>query len=92
MAPGRTLIPSAFTACGRRVPGVRETAGDAQLLLGGDPAELAEAITLLEATPSYRAAFVAAGGRNFERRFRHDAIARRFRAALANGLRSSGDS
>jgi glycosyltransferase involved in cell wall biosynthesis len=74
------------------VPGVRETAGDAQLLLGGDPAEVAEAIALLEATPSYRAALVAAGRRNFERRFRHDAIVRRFRTALAHGLRSSGHS
>jgi glycosyltransferase involved in cell wall biosynthesis len=73
------------------VPGVRETAGDAQLLLPGDPAEFAEAIALLEATPSYRAALVAAGGRNFERRFRHDAIARRFRAALADGWRSSDE-
>jgi len=64
------------------VPGVRETAGNAQLLVGGDPAELAEAIAMLETTPSYRDALVAAGRDNFARRFRHDVIVRRFRAAI----------
>ena len=66
----------------RDVPGVRETAGDAQLLVGSDPAELGEAIARLETSPADRDALVAAGRANFERRFRHDAIARRFRAAV----------
>jgi glycosyltransferase involved in cell wall biosynthesis len=61
---------------------VRETAGEAQLLVGSDPAELGEAIALLETRPADRDALVAAGRANFERRFRHDAIARRFRAAV----------
>jgi glycosyltransferase involved in cell wall biosynthesis len=64
------------------VPAVRETAGDAQLLLGSDPAELAEAVAMLEATPSHRDALIAAGRANFERRFGRAAIERRFRAAV----------
>jgi glycosyltransferase involved in cell wall biosynthesis len=66
----------------RDVPAVRETAGDAQLLVGDDPGEFAEAIALVEERPAARRALADAGRANFARRFRPGAIARRFRAAL----------
>jgi glycosyltransferase involved in cell wall biosynthesis len=66
----------------RDVPGVRETAGDSQLLVGGDPAEIAEAVAMLEGNPAYRRALVEAGADNYERRFRRAEIERRFREAL----------
>jgi glycosyltransferase involved in cell wall biosynthesis len=64
------------------IPGVRETAGDAQLLLANDAAELAEAIALLETTPSYRDALIDAGRANFARRFGRATIEERFRSAV----------
>ena len=64
------------------IPAVRETAGESQLLLGGDPAELAEAVAMLEANPQYRRFLIDAGLENFERRFRRAEIERRFRIAV----------
>jgi glycosyltransferase involved in cell wall biosynthesis len=64
------------------VPGVRETAGSSQLLVGEDPAELAEAIAMLEAKPAYRQLLVEAGLANFERRFGRVELERRFRVAV----------
>jgi glycosyltransferase involved in cell wall biosynthesis len=64
------------------IPAVRETAGESQLLLGGDPAELAEAVAMLEAKPQYRRFLIDAGLENFERRFRRAELERRFRIAV----------
>ena len=66
----------------RDIPAVRETAGDAQLLLGGEPAEFAEAIALLESNPDHRRFLVEAGAENFARRFSRAEIERRLCAAL----------
>jgi len=68
------------------VPAVRETAGESQLLLGGDPAELAEAVAMLEENPEYRHFVIGAGLENFEHRFRRAELERRF--CIAVGIES----
>lgn len=64
------------------VPGVRETAGDAQLLVDGGAPEIAEGVAMLAANPEHRRVLIEGGLENFERRFRRNAIERRFRDAL----------